>query len=102
MPQPVIRTATGLQQQRDTIVVYFDSDKLLVENDAFGAPTARSAENPRFNQLILTRDSVRNTDDAYFLPSSVKYNATTNTAALKFANDINALAGNAPATSVYE
>ncbi len=98
VPQPVIRTANGLQQQRDTIVVYFDSDKLLVENDAFGAPTARSAENPAFYKLILTRDSVRNTDDSFFLPSSVKYNATTNTATLKFANDINALAGNAPAS----
>ncbi len=41
---------------------------------------------------------MRNTDDTYFSPSSVKYNATTNTATLKFANDINALAGNAPAT----
>ena len=98
VPQPVIRTANGLQQQRDTIVVYFDADKLLVENDAFGVPTARSAENPAFYKLILTRDSVRNTDDTYFTPSSVKYNATTNTATLKFANDINALAGNAPAT----
>ncbi len=98
VPQPVIRTANGLQQQRDTIVVYFDSDKLLVENDAFGVPTARSAENPAFYQLILTRDSVRNTDDTYFFPTSVKYNATTNTATLKFANDINALGGNAPAT----
>jgi hypothetical protein len=73
VPQPVVRTASGaLQQQRDTVVVYFDNDKLLVENDAFGQPTARSAENPAFYQLIFTSDSVRNTDDLYFTPSSVK------------------------------
>ncbi|MCC6510379.1 MAG: pre-peptidase C-terminal domain-containing protein, partial [Pirellulaceae bacterium] len=98
VPQPVVRTANGLQQQRDTIVVYFDADKLLVENDAFGRPTARSAENPAFYQLILTNDSVRNTDDIYFAPTSVRYNATTNTATLKFAGDINTLGGSAPST----
>src|SRR5207253_2415976 len=49
VPQPVVRGAGGqLIQQRDTVVVYFDADKLLVENDAFGLPTARSAENPAF------------------------------------------------------
>ena len=101
VPQPVVRGANGaLQQQRDTVVVYFDSDKLLVENDAFGRPTARSAENPAFYQLIFTRDSVRNTDDLYFNPSSVKYNAITNTATLRFAGDINDLPGSnlGPAT----
>ncbi len=99
VPQPVIRTPTGLQQQRDKIIVYFDNDKLLVENDAFGNPTARSAENPAFYQLILTQDSVRNTDDLYFLPQTVTYNATTNSATLKFpGDDINSLAGSAPAT----
>lgn len=94
VPQPIVRGANGqLQQQRDTVVVYFDADKLLVENDTFGQPTARSAENPAFYQLIFTRDSVRNTDDVYFTPTSVKYNATTNTATLRFAGDINDLPG---------
>ncbi len=94
VPQPVVRNPNGqLTQQRDTIVVYFDNDKLFVENDATGQPRPNSAENPAFYQLIFTRDSVRNTDDIYFTPTSVKYNATTNSATLKFAGDINDLPG---------
>ncbi|HBE71335.1 MAG TPA: hypothetical protein DDW52_24580, partial [Planctomycetaceae bacterium] len=100
VPQPVVRTPAGLVQQRDTVVVYFDNDKLLVENDAAGQPTSRSVENPEFYQLIFTSDTVRNTDDIVFLPSDVSYNASTNTATLRFAGDINDLPGSAfgPAT----
>ncbi len=95
VPQPVVRQANDvLTQQRDTIVVYFDSaDKLLVENNASGAPTSRSVENPAFYQLIFTSDSVRNLDDQTFLPQTVTYNASANSATLKFASDINALPG---------
>ncbi|HUP79642.1 MAG TPA: hypothetical protein VM260_13910, partial [Pirellula sp.] len=93
VPQPIVRVNGQLRQQRDTIVVYFDSDKLLVENDVNGRPTNRSAENPEFYRLILTADTVRNTDDQFFTPSSVVYNAASNTAALRFAGDINDLAG---------
>lgn len=91
VPQPVQRVNGQLQQLRDTIVVYFDSDKLLVENDSFGQPTANSVENPAFYQLIYTDDTVRNTDDIYFAPSTVTYNASSNTATLRFAGDINDL-----------
>ncbi|MCA9125525.1 MAG: tandem-95 repeat protein [Planctomycetales bacterium] len=93
VPQPVVRVNGQLQQQRDTIVVYFDSDKLLVENDAAGNPTSRSVENPEFYQLIFTSDTVRNTDDVVFLPTDVHYNAVTNTATLRFSGDINDLPG---------
>ncbi|MEZ6135389.1 MAG: tandem-95 repeat protein [Pirellulaceae bacterium] len=94
VPQPVVRNAAGgLVQQRDTIVVHFDGDKLLVENTPGGQPTAGSAENPEFYQLIFTDDTVRNTDDVRFLPLTAKYNASANTVTLKFDRDIDALAG---------
>ncbi len=94
VPQPVVRSATGaLQQLRDTVVVYFDQDKLLVENDAFGNPTSQSAENPEFYQLLFTDDTVRNTDDLRFLPQSAKYNAIANTVTLRFGQDIDSLPG---------
>jgi Bacterial Ig domain/Bacterial pre-peptidase C-terminal domain/Dockerin type I domain/GEVED domain len=94
VPQPVVRNSSGqLQQQRDTIVVYFNNDKLLVENEINGQPKAQSAENPQFYQLYYTSDTVRNTDDQLFTPVSVKYNSVANTATLRFATDINLLAG---------
>ena len=95
VPQPVVRNASGaLEQQRNTIVVYFDNDKLLVENGSDGRPTARSVENPSFYQLIYTADTVRNTDDLpAFFPSTVSYNASANTATLRFDGDIDSLPG---------
>ncbi len=105
VPQPVVRNADdSISQLRDTIVVYFDNDKLLVENDpATGKPTVRSAENPDFYKLIYTADTIRsenigdprdtngNADDKEFLPTSVSYNASNNTATLKFSSDIDLL-----------
>ncbi|RMF42904.1 MAG: tandem-95 repeat protein, partial [Planctomycetota bacterium] len=88
VPQPVVRQGGQLTQLRDTIVVYFNGDKLFVENDAGGNPTAGSAENPEFYQLFYTSNTARNTDDIKFTPVSVTYNAVNNTATLKFANDI--------------
>jgi hypothetical protein len=94
VPQPVVRNAAGvLEQRRDTIVVYFDSEKLYVENDANGAPMAGSVENPDFYQLFYTANTVRNTDDLTFKPEKVTYNATANTATLRFSQDINTLPG---------
>ena len=101
VPQPVVRVGDALQQQRDTVVVYFDSDKLLVENDATGQPTSRSAENPEFYQLIYTADTVRNTDDLFFLPQTARYNAATNSVTLKFAGDLNDLAGSNATPASY-
>ena len=94
VPQPVVRNTFGvLEQKRDTIVVYFDNEKLFVENDASGNPTAGSAENPDFYQLLYTADTVRNTDDITFKPEKVTYNASANTATLRFSQDIDTLPG---------
>lgn len=94
VPQPVVRnTAGNLEQRRDTIVVYFDNEKLFVENDASGNPTAGSAENPDFYQLLYTANTVRNTDDITFKPERVTYNASANTATLRFSSDIDVLPG---------
>ncbi|MFM8215848.1 MAG: hypothetical protein ACKN82_14575, partial [Pirellula sp.] len=94
VPQPVIRNASGvLEQRRDTIIVYFDNEKLFVENDSLGNPTAGSAENPDFYQLHYTANTVRNTDDITFKPERVTYNASANTATLRFSSDIDILPG---------
>lgn len=102
VPQPVVRLNGQLSQQRDTIVVYFDKEKLLVENDAQGRPTSRSVENPDFYQLIFTRDTIRNTDDgAAFKPISVRYNVASNTATLVFASDLDTLPGSGAGPVTY-
>ena len=94
VPQPVVRNVAGvLEQRRDTIVVYFDNEKLFVENDALGNPTVGSAENPDFYQLLYTANTVRNTDDITFKPERVTYNASANTATLRFSSDIDLLPG---------
>jgi hypothetical protein len=92
VPQPVIRLADGsLQQKRDQIVVYFN-EPLFVENlTGTNTPSDRSAENPRFYQLLYTRESVRNTDDILFLPTNVRYDAASQTATLTFAKDLETL-----------
>ena len=94
VPQPVIRNADGsLSQNRNEIVVYFNEDPLFTENDPVsGLPTDRSAENPRFYQLLFTQETVRTTDDWLVQPETVVYDEATNTARLIFSDDINALA----------
>ncbi len=102
VPQPVVRNSNGsISQQRDTIIVYFDSDKLLVENDSSGNPTRRSAENPDFYQLIYTADTVRNTDDVTYKPTTVRYNASNNSATLTFNQDIDNLRPTGSARSAF-
>ncbi len=49
-----------------------------------GNPTQRSAENPRFYQLLLTQDTVRTTDDALYHPDEVIYDPISHTARLFF------------------
>lgn len=84
VPQPISRDSAGkLVQAKDQIDVYFNDDDL----------NRASAENPDFYQLILTGDTVRNTDDVVFYPTSVTYNAVQDRAILKFAGDLDALAG---------
>ena len=102
VPQPVVKNAAGqLEQKRDTIVVYFDNDKLLVGNDSSGNPLPNSVENPKFYQLLYTSNTVRNTDDVSFNPVSVKYNASANTATLTFNDDLHLLAGQGAPASAF-
>ncbi|QDV42647.1 hypothetical protein Enr13x_24960 [Stieleria neptunia] len=97
VPQPVIRDSNGqLRQNRNEIVVYFNEDPLFVEDDDNGNPTLRSAENPRFYQLLFTQETVRTTDDELFFPDEVVYDETTHTARLFFSDDINNLPAIAP------
>ena len=92
IPQPVHRDAGGnLFQQRDKIVVHFNDDDLLVENDGSGNPTRRSVEHPSFFKLILTNDTVENTDDVVFLPNSVAYDSVNDVAILTFDGDLSEL-----------
>lgn len=82
VPQPITRKADGkLDQQRDTIWVFFNNDDL----------DPVTAQDPSFYQLILTHDTARNTDDEVFLPTSVTYDPSRDLAILKFSNDLHAL-----------
>jgi len=66
---------------------------LPVRAEIVGIPSQRSAENPRFYQLLLTQETVRTTDDVFYQPREVIYNAETHTARLIFDTDINNLPG---------
>ncbi len=66
-----------------------------------GVPTARSAENPRFYQLLLTQETVSTRDDVFHTPQRVIYDATTNVARLIFASDIDVLFGTATRGGTY-
>ena len=95
VPQPVDRDSSSgaLLSRRDQIDVYFNNDDLFDTDDAGDPDYARRAENPSFYQLILTNDTVTNTDDTVFLPVSVDYDAARDMATLTFASDIEQLAG---------
>ncbi|MCA9173617.1 MAG: pre-peptidase C-terminal domain-containing protein [Planctomycetales bacterium] len=82
VPQPIERDSQGrLHQLRDTILVYFNDDDL----------DRTSAETPSFYKLLLSNDTVTNTDDLTFLPTSVSYNADQDLATLTFASPIDEL-----------
>lgn len=84
VPQPVVRDpALGLQQLKDTIHVYFNDDNL----------DASLAEDPGFYPLIFTNDTVENTDDIVFLPTDVIYSPGSDLVVLKYASDLDELAG---------
>ncbi|MFN6128852.1 MAG: tandem-95 repeat protein [Planctomycetota bacterium] len=92
VPQPVQRLETGaLKQDRDTIVIYFDDEKMFAQRTLLDAPVDGSVEDPKFYQLVETQDTVRNTDDFVTFPERVTYNASANTVTLKFAGDIDNL-----------
>ena len=83
VPQPLRRDpATGtLSQARDQVMVYFNDDDL--DRD--------SAEDPSFYQLMFTQDTLENTDDVLFHPTTVEYDAVSDTARLTFAAELDLL-----------
>ncbi len=93
VPQPVSEGGGPLTQARNQIVVYFNDDDLFVENTGAGVPTQRSAENPNFYKLYLTQDTVTNTDDDVFTPTTVDYDPDTDRAVLTFASNLDILGG---------
>ncbi|MCH2129865.1 MAG: MBL fold metallo-hydrolase, partial [Pirellulaceae bacterium] len=99
VPQPTIREPLGgLSQARDQIVVYFNQDDLHTTAVETGQePTDPTVVDPQFYQLIFTNDTVNNTDDEVFHPTSVSYDPATDMAVLTFASDI-ALLSSGPGT----
>ncbi|MEC7567014.1 MAG: NF038122 family metalloprotease, partial [Planctomycetota bacterium] len=84
VPQPVVRDpALGLQQLKDTIHVYFNDDNLA---------TAK-AEDKDYYPLVFTKDTVENTDDIVFFPTEVSYSPGADLVVLKYASDLDELAG---------
>ncbi|MBN2294067.1 MAG: VCBS repeat-containing protein [Pirellulales bacterium] len=79
VPQPTYRDASGnLQQHRDKIVVYFNSDTL--DKD--------SAENADFYRLTVTGQTADTSDDVEIVPQSVIYDSVSNTVELTFSDDL--------------
>ena len=83
VPQPVIRTASGVSQSASQIEVYFNDDDL----------DPISATDPAFYQLIFTgktatdpyaRGTVENTDDDVYNPIAVQYFPESDRAMLTF------------------
>ena len=68
----------GLVQRKDTVVVYFNQDPL---NPA-------SAQNPAFYRLYNTGGTLTTADDLLLRPTSVTYDAASNSSVLKFAADL--------------
>ena len=85
VPQPITRDlSTGeLSQALDQIDLYFDSDELDT-----GLVT-----DPSYYRLILTADTVTNTDDTFFQPIEANYLAGQSKVELRFASDLHDLAG---------
>jgi hypothetical protein len=81
VPQPVDRVSGQWTQRANQIDVYFNKDDL----------NPSLAQNVNFYNLIFTRDTVSNTDDLAFAPTSATYNAALDKVTLTFASPINQL-----------
>ena len=89
VPQPVTRDESGrLSQAANVIDVYFNDDDLNLDDNSQPKVT-----NPSFYQLIKTQDTVHNTDDEVYVPTSVEYDPATDTARLTFGSDPTTLPG---------
>ena len=85
IPQPISRDSgnpgTGLQQNRNQVVVYFDDQDLV----------PAQAQDPKYYRLVdnaLTSNETTVTQDKMLLPASVVYDSVENKATLTFAADI--------------
>ena len=82
VPQPVVRSATGvLSQSLNQIEVYLNDDEL----------DPASAENADFYKLIYTNDTATPYDDLVFSPTSVQYSADADRVLLTFAAPLHTL-----------
>ena len=87
IPQPMQRKADGsIDQARNMILVYFSDDDL----------TPAAAQNPAFYQLIRTNETVQNTDDEKFNPTTVTYNSDTDSVLLEFDKPLDELSTKGP------
>jgi hypothetical protein len=93
VPQPIDRLINGtLSQRRNQIDVYFNNDDLHPTAVATGQISPNpTVVDPAFYRLIFTRDTVENTDDTTFLPTSVTYDPASDKAVLTFASNLESL-----------
>ena len=85
VPQPITRVGGVLSQRLDQVEVYFDDTEL---DPALVGDTA-------YYKLILTQDTVTNTDDMFIEPMMAEYQAGNAKVVLTFADDLHNLAGGA-------
>jgi len=78
-PSPVTVGDLGLNQLRDTVVVYFDANQRLLDSTGTGG-----AENPALYR-ILPVNPTTGVDGVAVAPTAVSYDPTSNTAVLSFA-----------------
>ncbi|HTN75285.1 MAG TPA: hypothetical protein VL096_08565, partial [Pirellulaceae bacterium] len=81
VPQPVDRAGSNWTQRTNQIDIYFNNDDLN--------PTL--AQDVSFYKLIFTNDTVSNTDDTSFSPTSAVYNAAQDKVTLTFAAPLHQL-----------
>ncbi|XZE21695.1 GEVED domain-containing protein [Pirellulaceae bacterium SH449] len=82
VPQPVVRSGATLTQLRNVIHVYFNDDKLNINE----------ATRPQYYQLVYTNNTLTSLDDIAFQPSAVNYDAVLNRVTLTFNRNLDELA----------
>ena len=98
VPQPLRREWDGvlkqwvLRQSPDKIQVYFNNDDLYPTKVTTSHTTTNPAVvDPRFYQLIFTNDTVHNTDDVVYYPTTIAYDPASDMAELSFAGPLDTL-----------
>ena len=83
VPQPISRSNGQLTHALNQIEIYFNDDEL--------SPSLAGSTD--YYQLILTKDTVTNTDDELFTPVSADYSDSEAKVVLTFADDLHTLGG---------